>query len=647
MCGLTGLWGPEIGDERSLLGRMVDAIVHRGPDQQGIWYSETDKIGLAHRRLSIIDLSNQGAQPMFSADGRYRIAYNGEIYNFEEIREEINAHDSKIQWRGCSDTEVLLTAIQIWGLEGSVAKFAGMFAFALWDDLEKRLHLVRDRLGEKPLYYGWVKETLLFGSELSALQTHPAWIGEIDRDSLTLFLRYSYVPTPYSIYKGIKKLTPGTILTLSSSGDKEAIPVPFWDLQSVAMHGIKNPNPQTASELVKDLDLRLRRTIKRQMISDVPLGAFLSGGIDSSTIVALMQDQCDRPVKTFTIGFNEKGYDEALFAKKIASHLGTDHTELYVTPSEAQGVIHQLPATFAEPFADSSQIPMLLVSALAKQKVTVSLSGDGGDELFCGYNRYIWGNNIWNGIKHVPRGIRSLCAAGITSIPPGVWTNLANRLPLLKSRSGFGEKIHKLAALLDAKDHDTLCHRLLSLWFDPASVVLNGREPTVRYISNQKDCGIIDTTLKMMFIDMLNYMPDDILVKVDRSAMAVSLETRVPFLDHELVEFAWSIPLHWKKKDGVGKWILREVLYQYVPRKMIERPKQGFAVPIDQWLRGPLKEWAEELLSENRLIRDGFFNPTPIRKAWKEHLIGSRNRHYFLWNTLMFQSWLQHQGLSS
>jgi len=519
-----------------------------------------------------------------------------------------------------------------------------MFAFAVWDRQTSTLTLGRDRLGEKPLYYGWQSDVFLFGSELKALKAHPAFENNINRGALCLYTRHNYIPAPYSIYEGIAKLRPGSLLTVSLQ-QREPKVWAYWSGAQVAEFGVANAFVGSAEQAVDALELLLKDAVRQQMMADVPLGAFLSGGVDSSTVVALMQAQSSKPVKTFTIGFNEEGYNEAVHAKAVAKHLGTNHTELYVTAEQARAVIPRLPTLYDEPFSDSSQIPTFLVSQLARQHVTVSLSGDAGDELFCGYNRYQMTANLWRKLAAVPLPLRKMAARGITSISPQSWNRLAGALAGLILRSArfanVGDKLHKGAGVLASQSADALYLGLVSHWHDPAAVVIGGHEPPTLLTGNVPALEGLDDVQRMMALDMLTYLPDDILAKVDRAAMGVSLETRVPFLDHRVVEFAWSLPQSMKLRDGQTKWALRQVLYRHVPQALIERPKMGFGVPIDSWLRGPLREWAEDLLSETRLKRDGFFHPAPIRQKWAEHLSGQRNWQYHLWDVLMFQAWLE------
>lgn len=653
MCGFTGfLSSSNQAFESTLesnLRQMANAIVHRGPDNDGYWSDPPAGIGLAHRRLAIVDLSPAGAQPMASVSGRYVIAFNGEIYNHPRMRQMLEAEGRLgAVWRGHSDTETLLAGLDAWGIEGTLQRVIGMFAIALWDCETRVLTLARDRLGEKPLYYGWQGQgngaVFLFGSELSALRRHPAFGAEVNRDALALYMRHNCIGGGHSIYSGIRKLTPGHLLTVSAAAP-EPVLRQWWSGAAVAEHGVAQLFSGTPEQAVDGLEALLRDAVAQQMMADVPLGAFLSGGVDSSTVVALMQAQSSRPVKTFTIGFNEEGYNEAVHAKAVARHLGTDHTELYVTAEQARAVIPLLPTLYDEPFSDSSQIPTFLVSQLARQHVTVSLSGDAGDELFCGYNRYQMTGNLWRKLAAVPLPLRQLAARGLTSISPQSWNRLAGALAGFVPRSArfanVGDKLHKGAGVLASQSADALYLGLVSHWHDPASVVIGGHEPPTLLTGNVPTLNGLDDVQRMMALDMLTYLPDDILTKVDRAAMGVSLETRVPFLDHRVVEFAWCLPQSMKLRDGQTKWALRQVLYRHVPQALIERPKMGFGVPIDIWLRGPLREWAEDLLSETRLKREGFFNPAPIRQKWAEHLSGQRNWQYHLWDVLMFQAWLE------
>lgn len=645
MCGLAGYLQPN-GGPRDMLGTaigMAEQITHRGPDDSGTWVDDAAGIALAHRRLSILDLSPAGHQPMLSASGRYVIAFNGEIYNHLDLREELANHN----WRGHSDTETLLAAFETWGVEPTLKKSVGMFAIALWDRETRTLTLARDRLGEKPLYYGWQNGVLLFGSELKALRAHPAFAGEIDRDALTLFLRHNAIPAPYSIYRNIHKLPPGTYwqagLDALATGGGQL--VPYWSARRAAERGQANPFSGSDDEARAALESVLGQSIGGQMLADVPLGAFLSGGVDSSAVVALMQARSARPVKTFTIGFDEEGYNEAEHAHAVARHLGTEHTEHYVKPEEAQAVIPLLPTLYDEPFADSSQIPTYLVSRLARSHVTVSLSGDGGDELFGGYNRYFWAQNIWRRLGWMPTPVRAALAGVLTTLPPTTWNSAFRKFDrLLPARLRYanpGDKLHKLADILAVRNPEEIYWGLVSHWKNPAEIVKGATEPATVLTDSSQWADVPDLTHRMMYLDTVTYLPDDILTKVDRAAMGVSLETRVPLLDHRVLEFAWTLPLGMKLRDGQSKWLLRQVLYRHVPKELIERPKMGFGIPLDVWLRGPLKGWAEDLLAPSRLDAEGYFQSGPIQQKWREHLSGQRNWSYYLWDVLMFEAWRQ------
>jgi len=659
VCGITGFIEPK--RERSndelcdLVTRMATTLQHRGPDDSGVWVDAAAGIALGHRRLSIIDLSPLGHQPMLSADGRYLIIFNGEIYNFRALREELESLGHK--FRGHSDTEIMLAAFVQWPVQAALQRFNGMFAFALWDRHERNLYLARDRMGEKPMYYGWQGHTFLFGSELKALREHPSFRNEVNREALTLFLRYSYIPAPYSIYTGIHKLPAGTLLKLDCSQAQVALPQPeaYWSLREAVQTGVAQASClQTGSlrydvnETIVQFDELLREAVKLRMEADVPLGAFLSGGIDSSTIVALMQAQSSRPVKTFTMGFHESGYNEAEHAKAVAQYLGTEHTELYVTPEETRAVIPRLPMMYDEPFSDSSQIPTFLVAQLARRHVTVSLSGDGGDELFAGYKHYQAGQKIWSKIKWLPASARQTVARAIQSIPAGAWTTsfgwMKNTIAKYGRPGAVGDKMHKVAEVLAIAHEANFYQMLISHWKEPEQIVIGGREPCAAFVDPQQQIALPSFMHHMMYTDAAIYLPDDILVKVDRASMAVSLESRVPLLDHRVVEFVWRVPLAMKLREGKTKWLLRQVLYKYVPPALIEREKMGFGVPIHEWLRGPLREWAEALLDERRLQQEGFFHPQPIQQKWQEHQRGEHDWQYYLWDVLMFQAWLEEWG---
>lgn len=648
MCGIAGyLANPTVGTaDQSALRAMTAAIRHRGPDSDGHWWDERCGVALGHRRLAVVDVSDAGRQPMRSQTKRYVIVFNGEIYNHTRLRKDLEKGSLHPQWLGHSDTETLLAGFEAWGIKATIDQCQGMFAFAVWDQSTQTLTLGRDRLGEKPLYYGWQGSTFLFGSELKALTIHPAFGAAIDRNALGRLMRFNAIPAPYSIYEGIFKLPPGTLLTVSAS-QKDLKPVPYWTVGEVVASGVAQPFTGSPAQVADHLEGLLASAVGQQMVADVPLGAFLSGGIDSSVIVAMMQAQSSRPVRTFTIGFNEHGYDEAVQARAVARHLGTEHTELYVSAQTAMEVIPNLPAIYCEPFADSSQIPTFLVSQLARQQVTVALSGDGGDELFGGYSRYLLGDQVWRKLSYLPQNLRAWISRGLLSVPVSRWNSLLGDITRFLPGRGLGrnpgERLHKGASVMAVRSFAELYAALVSHW-DPAEQVVLGVDPSVDdLISNDYQPMTGDPIHQMMAMDLVSYLPDDILTKVDRAAMAVGLETRVPLLDHRIVEFAWTLPLQYKIREGVGKWPLREVLYKYVPRELVDRPKMGFGVPIDSWLRGPLRPWAEELLDEVRLKREGFFNVAPIRRKWQEHLSGQRNWQYHLWDVLMFQAWLEAQ----
>lgn len=646
MCGIAGFVGFSglgSGAPASTAARMGLAIAHRGPDDVGTWCDAEAEVAFVHRRLSIIELSAAGHQPMLSGSGRFVLVFNGEIYNHAELRTQL-PHAGP--WRGHSDTETLLAAFEAWGIEATLKRAIGMFAMAIWDRQLRVLTLTRDRAGEKPLYYGRHNGVLLFGSELKALKAHPAFQPEIDRDALALQLFHNCIPAPHSIYRGVRKLPPGTLLQIAARGggqrdDEMAAPTPYWSWPQPSSSQGTASSLQEDTEAITALDETLRRAVRRQMMADVPLGAFLSGGIDSSTIVAMMQAQSARPVQTFSIGFHEAAYDEAGHAKAVARHLGTEHTELYVTSQDALSLIPALPQFYDEPFSDSSQLPTLLLARLARQRVTVSLSGDAADELFGGYSRYLRMARAWSSIGRLPRPARRISAAMIRSLPIPLWDSFSwPARPFLPGHGrNIGHKAHKFAELLDQDDRMRFYRRFNCHWPFPEQVVIGAHRlpphaPADSHLSYQEE---------MMRADALAYLPDDILTKVDRAAMASSLETRVPFLDPDVIELAARLPMAMKIRHGQGKWILRQVLYKYVPRELVDRPKMGFGVPIDSWLRGPLRDWGEALLDESRLRQEGYFHPAPIRRAWRDHLSGRHNWQYPLWDVLMFQLWLEHQ----
>jgi len=700
MCGFSGFLTTDaiiLNRAEAEASRMALAIQHRGPDDAGAWAEASAGIALGFRRLSILDLSSAGHQPMHSVSGRFVMTFNGEIYNHTDLRDLLSAAQlgkPAKPWRGHSDSETLLACLEAWGLEKTLQKTVGMFAIALWDTQTRTLHLARDRFGEKPLYYGWATTAstaapaFVFGSELKALRAYPGFANPVSREALASFMRFTYVPAPYSIYQNIFKLEPGCMLSIDTSvalsqtgkllevGQVPSVPTApsaplrppavqgglrmhrWWSLASVVEAGAQN---QICSddEALETLEQCLKDSVNVQSLADVPLGAFLSGGVDSSCIVALMQAQATNPVKTFTVGFEEAGFDESPHARAVAEHLGTEHNELFVSAKQAQEVIADLPAMYDEPFADSSQIPTHLVCKAARQQVTVALSGDAGDELFGGYNRYFWAPRIWSRLAWLPYPARQALGAAIRAVPPAGWDAFSRPvnafLPDSKNITRAGNNAHKLAARLSGvRDIDDLYKNLVSEWQDPAQLVIGAvgvscgetvgnilREPASMLSDPWPAAGTEQHQLRMMYRDSMTYLPDDILCKLDRAAMNTSLETRVPFLDHRVAELAWRLPLNMKIRNGQGKWALRQVIYKYVPKNLIDRPKAGFAIPIGQWLRDPLKDWAEALLNERRLEVEGYFYPKPIRDKWAQHLSGRYDHTASLWAVLMFQSWLE------
>jgi asparagine synthase (glutamine-hydrolysing) len=662
MCGIVGIWSFGSNTRSAdyltgVIGRMASTLRSRGPDDKGTWVDPSSGLALGHSRLAVLDLSPAGHQPMCSQSGRFTTSFNGEIYSHLAIRDELDETGAGHEWYGHSDTETLLAAIEHWGVEDTLKHCVGMFAFALWDSENHRLTLARDRLGEKPLYYGWAgsgdQAAFVFASELKAIRAYPGFNAAISRSALSQYLRFTYIPAPLSIYEGVFKLEPGCMVTINRAPPKGAPSEPigvgqkyetleirrWWSLEDVLVSERANQS-RSESAAIDELESKLSKAVEGQSLSDVPLGAFLSGGVDSSTIVALMQSQSSQRVKTFTIGFDEAGFDESPHARAVANHLGTDHHEMRVSSKMAQDVIPSLPWMYDEPFADSSQIPTHLVCKAARQHVTVALSGDGGDELFGGYNRYFWGSRIWSKLSWMPLPARQLMAKVICAVPVNRWDYVSRGTGITM----FGDRVHKLGSRLGSvQDMDGLYWSLVSEW-DPASVVKGVEHVTPSpWESNNALPAGLKPLERMMFRDAVTYLPDDILCKVDRAAMACSLETRVPFLDHRVVELAWRLPLNMKIRGKTGKWILRQVLYKYVPKELIERPKAGFAIPIGQWLRGPLRDWAESLLGEARLRQEGYFHPEPIRKVWEEHLTGRRDHTPKIWTILMFQAWLKRE----
>jgi asparagine synthase (glutamine-hydrolysing) len=647
MCGLVG-FVDRSGRRAEELGVHIDSmtqtLVHRGPDDGGTWIEEESGVGLGSRRLAIIDLSEQGHQPMASADGRFVIAYNGELYNHRKLRALLEA--SGHRFRGHSDTEVLLASVAEWGLKEALERFVGMFAFALWDRSDRTLVLARDRMGEKPLYYGWAGGVFLFGSELKALRAHPRFSAALDLDAIALFFRHKYIPAPWSVYVGIRKLEPGTFVTLDGSASDLPDPVPYWDWREAVADSMGNPFTGSPQDAVDRLEELLSESVRDRLVADVPVGALLSGGIDSSAVVSTMQQQASSSVRTFTVGFSDHALDESVHAKRVAAHLGTDHTELIVSSSDTMGVIPDLPQIYDEPFADSSQIPTYLISRLAHQHVTVALSGDGGDELFGGYNRYTWVPAIWRSVGWIPRPARGAMAGLLASINPAHWEGILRRLrPVLPPRLHHrlpAEKVAKLAASLPASSPEEMYRRLVTHW-EPASIVPAAREHLTIVTDPTRWPPNGDIRHRMMVLDAVTYLPDDILAKVDRASMATSLEVRVPLLDPGIVSFAWSLPPSMKISDGRGKQPLRGLLGRRLPQELLNGPKMGFGIPLGDWLRGPLRDWAEDLLDAKRLRNEGIIHEPSVRSAWNEHLSGRRNRQYELWDVLMLEAWLGSQ----
>lgn len=665
MCGITGIFSSSLrlksGHIETEVRTMLAALAHRGPDDEGIWCDTDLPLALGHRRLAILDLSPTGHQPMVSASGRFVTVFNGEVYNFKELSRELLERGHS--FRGTSDTEVILAAFEEWGILEAVKRFNGMFAIAVWDVREHALSLIRDRLGVKPLYYGWNRDSFLFASELKALKRSSGCSLVVEREALSLFMRSNYIPAPWSIYEGIYKLLPGTIITIPESAlhakpaefsqfaDSAAktCPTTFWSLAGVAKLGIAARNtPKPDEDYLEELHGLLRDSIRLRMIADVPLGAFLSGGIDSSLVVSLMQHQSTRPVKTFTIGVYDQKHDESQFARDVAKHLGTEHTELFVTPEIALQTIPKLPTLFDEPFSDSSQIPTFLVSQLTKAHVTVSLSGDGGDEFFAGYEqRYRYAADLWRRLSWLPANMRWALGNTLSLASESTWDALALRAKALVPErllpSLIGRKIHKFSRLLANLSPDNLYSEMLAQW-DPSEIVIRGHTPPC-LLTSPNLCPILDTFLdRMMFIDQSLYLPDDIMVKVDRASMGVSLEAREPLLDYRIIEASWKLPLHLKSDSKSSKIALRRILSMYLPTSLFERPKRGFSIPIDSWLRGPLREWAAELLNFQEIQSQGFLQPEAIRTKWQQHLAGTHSWHYLLWNVLMFQAWLRENG---
>ena len=641
MCGFAGFLttaGLSREEMTAHAGRMIDPLAHRGPDDRGVWADAGAGIALGFRRLAIVDLSPHGHQPMRSRSGRFVIVFNGELYNFRGLRRELEGRGHA--FTGHSDTEVILAAFEEWGIEPAVHRFVGMFAIAVWDTDRRELSLLRDRIGKKPLYVYREPGLISFGSELKALIAGPSFDRTVDRPALASYLRYLYVPAPRSIFAGAIKLLPAHILTVSDPTRPLPEPRPYWSVREAALAGLANPLDGTDEESVDALDALLADAVACRLYSDVPLGALLSGGIDSSAVVALMQEASARPVRTYTIGFAEEEFDEASHAARVAAYLGTDHTELRLTGEDACSLVPRLPEIFDEPLADPSQLPTLLVSQLARRHVTVALCGDGGDELFGGYNRYVYGARMLPRVSRVPRRIRRGVAAGLATVPASAWDCLHRVAGAVAPGVGqrrIGERVQKVGDLMTAASMGGMYCSLLSAWQQPEAILgeAAGDDPNAAVFDQPAPGGLLD---RMMLADQLHYLPDDLLAKLDRASMAVSLEVRAPLLDHRVVEFAWRLPASLKVRDGVGKWALRQVLYRRVPKALVDRPKMGFSVPIDRWLRGPLRQWAEPLLSEH-MVADAGIDPVPVARAWSDLQAGRRHSGAALWAVLMFQAW--------
>ena len=653
MCGICGLLPlTPAPDTAALAGRMADTLQHRGPDASGTWADAAGRVGLGHRRLAILDLSPLGAQPMHAASGRYTLTYNGEVYNFRDLRADLERAGHG--FRGYSDTEVLLAGFDQWGIEATLQRAVGMFAIAVWDAHARALTLARDRMGQKPLYVGWAGQTLVFGSELKALRAHPDFQPEVDRDALALYFQYAYIPGPHTIYRGVRMLPPGTLATLRADAlapgtDVAARATPFWTLDAAVQRGQSEPFRGTPAEAADALDARLTQAVGDRLVADVPVGAFLSGGIDSTAVVAAATAASSTRVRTFTIGFDDPAYDESGPAAAVAKHLGTDHTTLRATPRDALDIVPRLGAIYDEPFADSSQIPTLLVSHLARAHVTVALSGDGGDELFAGYNRHLHVPRIWGRVGRVPAALRRGASRAMQAVPPATYDRAyAAIAPVLPRRLRAvmpGNKAHKLAGVLDAATPTDLYDGLTRHRGDAWPPVLGATPPRLLVEQPGRWPRGLDAVEQMLYLDARTYLPDDILTKVDRASMDASLEARAPFMDHRLVEFAWSLPTDLKIRDGRTKWLLREVVRRRVPDELVDRPKAGFGIPVGNWLRGPLRPWAEALLDPARIRSEGYLDPETVARLWAAHLAGRPDGRYEVWSILMFQAWLDAAGV--
>jgi asparagine synthase (glutamine-hydrolysing) len=646
MCGISGIWernGCSRQDLEWRVSAMTRTLSHRGPDDSGVWLSQEASIAFGQRRLSIIDLSPMGHQPMISANGQYAITFNGEIYNFRELRTELEGRG--VRFRGHSDTEVIVEGFAQWGVKSTMARLNGMFAIAAWDAGERQLFLARDRMGEKPLYWAIFDGLVLFGSELKALRVHPGWKPNLRRGAVAAFLRHSYVPGPFTIYEEVYKLPPAGLVKIASGGGPEV--GAYWDLAGVVSQGQRNTLRADEEELVDQLDALLHDAVSRRMVADVPLGAFLSGGHDSSTVVALMQRASLRPIKTFTISFENAAFDESKHAEAVARHLGTEHTTFPVSGAEALDAVPKLAEMYDEPFADSSQIPTHIVSALTRKRVTVALSGDGGDELFSGYDRYRWVESVWRPSAKMPLALRRLASSGIRVVPPSAFDRMARYLPYFRRVPQVGQKAHRLAQILSASSIDSVYHQAVSHHQNPDNFVKWSQEVRTACWGQNLKVLLADPVDRMRYLDMCTYLPDDILTKVDRASMAVALEVRVPLLDHRLVEWIWKLPSFQNARAQRPKHLLRRVLSRYVPDRLVERPKMGFGVPLVDWLRGPLRSWAEDLMNEAGLSADDIFDVEAVRSVWAEFLSGDNGRYFFIWNILMFQAWHRRWGGAS
>jgi asparagine synthase (glutamine-hydrolysing) len=646
MCGISGIWersGCSLQDLERRVSAMTQTLSHRGPDDSGVWLSQEASIAFGQCRLAIIDLSPMGHQPLISANGQDTITFNGEIYNFRELRTELEGRG--VRFRGHSDTEVIVEGFAQWGVKATIARLNGMFAIAAWDAGERQLFLARDRMGEKPLFWAIFNGLVLFGSELKALRAHPGWKPSVSRGAIAAFLRHNYVPGPFTIYEDVYKLPPAGFVKIASGGGPEV--GAYWDLAGVVSQGQRNTLRADEEELVDELDALLHDAVSRRTVADVPLGAFLSGGYDSSTVVALMQRASLRPVRTFTISFENAAFNESKHAEAVARHLGTEHTTFPVSGAEALDAVPKLAEMYDEPFADSSQIPTHIVSALTRKRVTVALSGDGGDELFSGYDRYQWVESVWRPSAKMPLALRRLASSSMRVVPPSAFDRIARYVPYFRRVPQVGQKAHRLAQILSASSIDSVYYQAVSHHQNPDNLVRGSQEVRTACWAQNLEVLLPDSVDRMRYLDMCTYLPDDILTKVDRASMAVALEVRVPFLDHRLVEWVWKLPTFQNARARRPKHLLRRVLARYVPDRLVERPKMGFGVPLADWLRGPLRDWAEDLMNEPGLSADDIFDVEAIRSLWAEFLSGDNGRYFLIWNILMFQAWHRRWGGAS